>query len=60
MTDAVRQRACDPLFSTHRHGIGTGLGLTFVHGVVQLHGGQIVLESESEAGTVVRIWLPQP
>jgi signal transduction histidine kinase len=57
MTEEVLQRACEPFFTSRSGSPTTGLGLTLVHSVVRLQGGQIVLESAEEAGTRVRIWL---
>jgi cell cycle sensor histidine kinase DivJ len=37
---------------------GTGLGLTVVKGLVQLHGGSLDVESEPGAGTRVTIFIP--
>ncbi|MFW6069718.1 MAG: GAF domain-containing protein, partial [bacterium] len=37
---------------------GTGLGLTIVEEIVNLHGGRIEVESEEGAGTTFRVWLP--
>ncbi len=51
-------RACEPLFTTRPVGPASGLGLTFVHGSVQLHGGQMDVQSDMDGGTCVRIWLP--
>ena len=59
MTEEVREHACDPLFSTQGHGLSKGLGLTLLHSVVRLHDGQLAMESEPDAGTVVRVWLPR-
>ncbi|GAB4361120.1 MAG: hypothetical protein Kow0026_24010 [Oricola sp.] len=38
---------------------GTGLGLTVVKGLVQLHGGTLDVESEPGAGTRVTIFIPE-
>ena len=59
MPGDVLRRAYDPLFTVHAHGPTAGLGLTLAHGVVQLHGGQIWIESAEGEGTTVRIWLPR-
>lgn len=37
---------------------GVGLGLTLVHNIVKLHGGEFTLESEPDQGTTVTISLP--
>ena len=37
---------------------GTGLGLSIVRGIVEMHGGQVWLESQSNVGTKVFIRLP--
>jgi signal transduction histidine kinase len=37
---------------------GTGLGMTIVKEIVELHGGQVTLSSEFGVGTTATIWLP--
>src|SRR5258708_24560405 len=37
---------------------GVGLGLAIAKGLIELHGGEIYLESAPERGTVVRLVLP--
>ena len=58
MAPEVLERACEPLYTTRPQAPLTGLGLTLVHGVVQLHGGQLEIESAEQVGTTVRAWLP--
>jgi signal transduction histidine kinase len=42
---------------SRRHA-GTGLGLPLAIGLVELHGGRLVIESSKDVGTVVRVFLP--
>jgi CheY-like chemotaxis protein/two-component sensor histidine kinase len=58
MNETTRRRAFEPFFTTRTGSHAPGLGLTVVHSVTQLHGGQILLESAEDAGTTVTIWLP--
>lgn len=37
---------------------GSGIGLSIVQRALQLHGGQVVVESEEGKGTTVKAWLP--
>ncbi len=38
---------------------GTGLGMSIVQEIVELHGGQVKVESTQDVGTSVTIWLPK-
>lgn len=59
MPEDVVRRAFDPFFTTKGVGEGTGLGLPFVHGVVQEHGGTITVDSTPGHGTVFTIVIPE-
>jgi PAS domain S-box-containing protein len=54
----VRPHIFDPFFTTKGTGEGTGLGLSVSLGIVQRHGGEMVVESEEGKGTRFVVRLP--
>lgn len=58
MFEDVLQQAFEPFFTTRDVGQGTGLGLTVVRDIVRVHGGEVFIESQPDAGTTVTIRLP--
>lgn len=54
----ILDKIFDPFFSTKNKAEGTGLGLAVVHGIVQSHGGTILVRSEPDLGTTFDIILP--
>lgn len=59
MTEEVRSRVYEPFFTTKVDGLGTGLGLSMVHGFVEQTGGHIEIESLVGQGTTITICLPR-
>lgn len=58
MDQETLSRIFDPFYTTAAVGNGTGLGLSVAHGVVQSHGGAILVNSRQGQGTNFQIYLP--
>lgn len=56
MPEDVGRRIFEPFFTTKDE--GTGLGLCIAAQIVARHNGRLVLESSSEQGTTLALWIP--
>ena len=58
MDAETRRRVFEPYFTTKPVDLGSGLGLSVVHGIVTAHGGSVSIDSTSGRGTTVHVRLP--
>jgi len=56
--EEIQARIFDPFFSTKEIGKGTGLGLAISYGIVQDHGGDIVVQSSPAHGATFTVTFP--
>jgi two-component system NtrC family sensor kinase len=52
------EKIFDPFFSTKEVGQGTGLGLSISYGIIENHGGEIVVNSQPGIGTQFLVTIP--
>jgi two-component system cell cycle sensor histidine kinase/response regulator CckA len=58
MDTEILDRVFEPYFTTKAIGEGTGIGMAVVHGIVERHGGEIIVDSKPRRGTTFTICLP--
>jgi CheY-like chemotaxis protein len=58
MTPEVVARAFEPFFTTKPKGSGSGLGLATIYGIAAQAGGDVVIYSEPNIGTTIRVNFP--
>lgn len=58
MPKGTAEKIFDPFFTTKPVGQGTGLGLSISYGIVQRHGGEILVSSEQGKGTEFSVIIP--
>ena len=62
MTPAQLSRVCERFYRADTSGKvpGTGLGMSIVKEIVELHGGTLDIASQAGAGSTVTLWIPAP
>jgi len=58
MDTEILGRIFEPYYTTKVIGEGTGIGMAVVHGIVERHGGAIIVDSKSGRGTTFTIFFP--
>ena len=59
MEPRILDQIFDPFFTTKDPGVGTGLGLSVVHSIIEKHDGGVTVESKPGIGTTFKIYLPR-
>ncbi len=54
----VLDRIFEPFFTTKDVGKGTGMGLSVIHGIMRSHGGHVLVDTEPDKGSTIRLLFP--
>jgi len=55
---SIKEKIFQPFFTTKPAGQGTGLGLSLSYDIIKVHGGEIMMETKEDEGSVFVILLP--
>lgn len=58
MSQDIQEKIFDPFFTTKEKHRGTGLGLSSVYGFLKQSGGNIIVNSEEDLGTMFTLFIP--
>ncbi len=58
MDSETMQKIFDPFFTTKPVGQGTGMGLSISYGIIEKHGGKLLVSSKPNIGTIFTLLLP--
>ncbi len=59
MSEEVKNKIFDPFFTTKDVGEGTGLGMSIVYSIIQMHEGSISVDSTVGVGTQITLTIPK-